>query len=136
MRIGFAMADPALIRYLNDVKYSYNSYTMNRTALMAGVSAIEDDKYFRETTVKIIETREWTKEKLSELGFTFGDSKSNFIFASHKKVPARTIFETLRSENIFVRYFDKPRIDNYLRISIGTDDEMKEMVRVLERHLQ
>jgi histidinol-phosphate aminotransferase len=135
MRIGYAMADPTLIKYLNDVKYSYNSYTMNRTALIAGVRAIEDDKYFKETSAKIIATREWTKDKLSELGFTFGDSKSNFIFAKHNKVPAKTIFEALRSENIYVRYFNKPRIDDYLRISIGTDEEMKEFIEVLAGHL-
>lgn len=88
MRIGYAMGNAKLIRYINDVKYSFNSYTMNRTALVLGVEAIRDRAYFEETRKKIIETREWTKKELRALGFTFGDSMSNFIFASHERVPA------------------------------------------------
>jgi histidinol-phosphate aminotransferase len=135
MRIGYAMGDPKLIRYLNDVKYSFNSYTMNRTSLVLGVEAIRDDAYFKETTKKIIATREWTKKELRELGFTFPDSKSNFIFATHERVPAKTLFESLRSEGIFVRYFAKERIDNYLRISIGTPEEMECLTKTLKNHL-
>ena len=96
MRIGYAMGNAKLIRYINDVKYSFNSYTMNRTALALGVEAIRDRAYFEETRKKIIETREWTKKELRALGFTFGDSMSNFIFASHERVPATELFEALR----------------------------------------
>lgn len=136
MRIGFAMGDGALIRCLNDVKYSFNSYTMNRAALAAGVAAIEDKAYFEETRAKVIATREWTKGELSRLGFSFGDSRSNFIFATHEKVPAKRIFEALRKEHIYVRYFDKPRIDNYLRISIGTPSEMERLAAFLKDYLE
>jgi histidinol-phosphate aminotransferase len=136
MRIGYAMADPKIIKYLNDVKYSFNSYTLNRTALLAGTKAIEDREYFNETTKKIIDTREWTKKELKRLGFSFGDSMSNFIFASHKKVPAKEIFEALRKNNIYVRYFAKERIDNYLRITIGTPEEMKALVTFLDSYLE
>lgn len=135
MRIGFAMGNPKLIRYINDVKYSFNSYTMNQTALALGVEAIHDKAYFEETTAKIIATREWTKQELRKLGFSFGDSKSNFIFATHKSVPAREIFEALRKENIYVRYFSKERIDNYLRISIGTQAEMETLITFLKNYL-
>jgi len=135
MRIGFAMGNPKLIRYINDVKYSFNSYTMNQTALALGVEAIRDKAYFEETRAKIIATREWTKQELKRLGFSFGDSMSNFIFATHATVPAREIFEALRKENIYVRYFSKERIDNYLRISIGTQAEMETLIAFLESYL-
>lgn len=125
MRIGYAIGSPTLIRYLNDVKYSFNSYTMNLTSLVAGKAAIEDDTYFTNTCGRIIKTREWTKKELSALGFTFPDSYSNFIFATHPDYPAKELFDALREKHIFVRYFNKPRINNYLRISIGTDEEMR-----------
>ncbi len=134
-RIGFAISNPTLIKYLNDVKYSFNSYTMDRVTIEAGVAAISDDEYFKDCCNKIIKTREWTSNELRRLGFSFNDSASNFIFATHEKVPAKEIFEALKKADIFVRYFDKPRIDNYLRISIGTDSEMKELIDFLEKYI-
>ncbi len=124
MRIGFAIGNPKLIACMNAVKFSYNSYTMNQTTLTLGVEAIKDDTYFKETLSKIMATRERSKKELKELGFSFPDSRTNFIFASHKKVKAKEIFEYLKSKNIFVRYFNQPLIDNYLRITIGTEEEM------------
>lgn len=135
MRIGYAIGSPKLIAYLNDVKYSFNSYTMDRTALRLGVAALEDEAYFQETLAKIKATRERTKEELKRLGFVFGDSKANFIFARHDCVPAEKIYQALREAHVYVRYFKKPRIDNYLRISIGTDREMARLVEVLESFL-
>ena len=135
MRIGAAMADEKLIRYLNDVKYSFNSYTMNRAAIAAGVAAVKDRAYFEETRGRIIETREWAKQELSALGFSFGDSRTNFIFASHESCPARELFEALREAHIYVRYFAKPRIDNYLRITIGTREEMETLFSFLRSYL-
>ena len=131
MRLGVAMGNEKLIRYINDVKYSFNSYTLNQTALVLGVQAIRDREYFEETCAKVIATREWTKCELKKLGFSFGDSMSNFIFATHERVPAKEIFEVLREHNIFVRYFSKPRISNYLRISIGTQQEMERLTAFL-----
>ena len=137
MRIGYAMGNPKLIRYINDVKYSFNSYTMNQTALALGVEAIRDRAYFEETRQKVIATREWTKGELKKLGFSFGDSMSNFIFATHEKVPAKELFEALKREHIFVRYFaSQERISNYLRISIGTQEEMETLIRFLTSYLQ
>ncbi len=126
MRSGYAIGNEKMISYLNDVKYSFNSYTMNQTTIAAGAAAIRDVEYFRKTVKKVMETREWSKEELKKLGFSFEDSKSNFIFATHKKsVPAGKIFQALRERHIYVRYFEKPRIDNYLRITIGTREEMQ-----------
>ena len=136
MRIGYAMGNEQLIKYLSDVKYSFNSYTMDRTTLATGVAAIQDKAYFTETCEKIIATREWAKKELAALGFTFPDSKTNFIFASHKSCPAKEIFEALRQEHIYVRYFPKPRIDNHLRITVGTQEEMEKLIHFLEKYLK
>ncbi len=136
MRIGYAMGNAKLIKYINDVKYSFNSYTMNQTALALGVEAIRDRAYFEETRKRVIETREWTKKELAKLGFSFGDSMSNFIFATHESVPAKELFEALKKENIYVRYFSRERISNYLRISIGTPEEMETFIRFLRKYLQ
>ena len=136
-RIGFAISNPTLIKYLNDVKYSFNSYTMDAITIELGTAAIKDQEYFKETTSKIIASREWTKKELSRLGFTFCDSKSNFIFAKHNCVPGIEIFEALKEQNIFVRRFNNPeRIKDYLRISIGTDEEMRILIDFLEKYLK
>lgn len=132
MRIGYAMGNQTLIKAINDVKYSFNSYTMSYPAIAMGTASIEDDAYFKETVAKVIKTREWFEGELTRLGFIYPKSSSNFVFASHKSVPAKEIFEAAREAKIFVRYFDKPRIDNYLRITIGTDEEMKALVEFLE----
>lgn len=136
MRIGYAIGHPDLIRAMNDVKYSYNSYTMNMPSILLGVEAVKDEAYFRETLNKIVATRERAKLRLRELGFSFPDSMSNFIFASHERVPAKQIFEALRAEQIYVRYFAQPRLDNFLRISIGTDAEMDTLFAFLETYLK
>lgn len=135
MRIGYAIGNEKLISYLHHVKFSFNSYTMDSITLSLGTASVKDEVYFRETLAKVIKTREWSKEKLKELGFIFEDSKSNFIFASHPEKKAEEIYAYLRSKNIFVRYFKKPRIDNYLRISIGTDEEMEILVKELTEFL-
>ena len=133
MRIGYAMGSAKLIRYLNDVKYSVNSYTMNYAALQLGVEAVKDTAYFKEHCEKIIRTRRRAEEELSGLGFTFPKSYGNFIFASHKSVPAQQIFERLKENDIYVRYWDKARINNHLRITIGTDKQMDMLYQALEK---
>ncbi len=132
MRIGYAFGSSKLIRALNNVKYSFNSYTLNYTAILSGVEAVKDVEYFEECISKIRKTREHTEKYLEELDFTFPRSGTNFIFATHKYIPAKDIYEALRSNHIYVRYFDLPRIDNYLRISIGTDEEMQILYRYLK----
>ena len=136
MRIGCAFGQPKLIKYLNDVKYSFNSYTMDLTALQLGAEAVKDDAYFRSTLKKIIDTRERVKAELKKLGFVFPDSKSNFLFVTHPRLKAKELFEALKKEHIYVRYFAKPRIDNYLRITIGTDAEMDVLLAFLEGYVK
>lgn len=136
IRIGFAIGNEKLIGYLKDVKFSFNSYTMNMPAIEAGAAAVKDDAYFKEIVGKIIKTREWFKGQLAQLGFCFTDSKSNFLFATHKDIPAEEIFQALKKENIYVRHWNKPRINNYLRITIGTDGQMEKLVEFLAKYIK
>ncbi|MEE0884322.1 MAG: histidinol-phosphate transaminase [Faecalimonas sp.] len=135
MRIGYAISNPTLIKYLNDAKYSFNSYTMNMTSLVCGVEAVKDKAYFEETVQKIKDTREWTKKELTKLGFTYPDSQSNFIFATHEKYAAKDLFEALRDADIYVRFLGGERIKNYLRISIGTMEEMECLIGFLAEYM-
>ena len=135
LRIGYAFGSPELIKALNDVKFSFNSYTMSRLAIAYGVAAVKDDAYFKECTDRIIKTRKNAETRLEQLGFTFPRSSSNFIFVTHKSMDANTIFEELKKRNIFVRHFNQPRIDNYLRITIGTDEQMEKLYSALEEIL-
>lgn len=136
MRIGYAISNPTLIKYLNDAKYSFNSYTMNQTSLVCGVEAVKDRTYFEEQTAKIIETREWSKKELSALGFVFPDSRANFIFAKHPEFDAKELFEALKKENIYVRFLGGSRIKDYLRISIGTRQEMEMLISFLKTYIE
>lgn len=131
MRIGYTMGNEKLIKYMNDVKFSINSYTMNHITQICGAEAVKDKAYFEEHVNKIIDSREYTKKKLTELGFTFPDSMSNFIFAKHESADANEIFAKLKEKKIFVRHWNKPRISDYLRISIGTPEEMEKLISAL-----
>lgn len=135
-RIGFAVGNEKLIQYLNNVKFSFNSYTINMPAQLLGTEAVRDSSYFQETVHKIIRTREWVKAELHKMGFSFPDSKANFLFVTHEKIPAQELFVALREADIYVRYWKKPRIDNYLRITIGTDQEMKQLLEFLKQYLK
>lgn len=135
LRIGYAMGDEKLIRYLKDVKFSFNSYTMNLPSIELGAEAVRDEKYFNETVGKIIATRERVKEEMAALGFSFTDSMSNFLFVTHKKVPAKELFRALKEHGIYVRYWNKPGLDNRLRITIGTDEQMDCLIKFLKEYL-
>jgi len=136
MRIGYAMGNKDLIKAMNDVKYSINSYTLNMTSLKAGVAALEDKAYFEETVSKIVKTRENTKEELRKLGFSFPDSKTNFLFATHDDLDIPKLFEYLREKNIYVRHWSIPAIDKRLRITIGTDLEMQALLKEIKAYME
>lgn len=135
-RIGFAVGSRKMIQYLNDVKFSFNSYTVNYPSQLIGMEAVKDKAYFEETVNRVIATRERTKKALAELGFSFPDSKTNFLFVTHGKISAKELFEALREENIYVRFWDKPRIRDFLRISIGTDKEMDILIEFLTKYMK
>lgn len=136
MRIGFAMGSEKLIGYLNDAKFSFNSYTMNMTSQILGAEAVRDNAYFEACNAKIIATRERTKAQLKELGFTFPDSMANFVFAKHNSKSGAEIFNALKERNIYIRYWNKPRISDYLRITIGTDEQMDKLIAALKEILE
>lgn len=132
MRIGFAFGDSNLIRALDSVKNSFNSYTLDRLAIVAGGAALEDDAYYGEINKKVVSTRERFIRELCKRNFSVTDSAANFVFTSHSTVYAEEIFTKLRERGILVRHFKKPLIDNHLRISIGTDEEMDAVIRALD----
>lgn len=131
LRVGFACGNTALIKGLERVKNSFNSYPLDKLALAGAVAAFEDETYFQETCTKVISTRDNTIEELTKLGFNVLPSAANFVLAEHSTKSAKTLFEALREQAIIVRYFNTPRIDNYLRISIGTDEEMRSLFKAL-----
>ncbi len=140
IRVGFALGQEELINGLNRIKNSFNSYTVNRVSNAAAIAAFEDQDYFEKCVNKIINTRETTVNKLEKLDFNIIPSKSNFIFITHAKYAAKELFAKLREKGVLVRYFNKNRIDNYLRVSIGSDKDMelfiekiKEIIDEIER---
>lgn len=131
LRVGFAMGSKMLIDALKAVKFAYNSYTMSTPIIQAGAAAMRDVAYMKKTTAAVVATREAFRPRLEALGFTILPSATNFYFASHDRVPAKVIFEELKKRDIFVRYWNKPRINNHLRITVGTDAEMEALVGAL-----
>lgn len=131
VRIGYAFGSPALIKAMENVKYSYNSYTMNLPSIRLGVEALKDKDYFYGTIEKIVVTREKAKVRFRKLGFECLDSSANFLFITHRERKAEEILQTLRSRKIYVRHFNAPRLSNYLRVTIGTDDEMEAVYKNL-----
>ena len=131
LRVGYAVGDKDLIAGLNAVKNSFNSYPVDRLAQAGALGAIRDQDYFRATTTKIISTRACASGHLRSMGFTVCDSAANFLFVTHETVPAKVLLEGLRQRGILVRWWDKPRISNYLRITVGTDEDMQALCQAL-----
>lgn len=131
LRVGYAVGDKDLIAGLNAVKNSFNSYPVDRLAQAGALGAIRDQDYFRATATKIISTRACASGHLRSMGFTVCDSAANFLFVTHETVPAKVLLEGLRQRGILVRWWDKPRISNYLRITVGTDEDMQALCQAL-----
>jgi histidinol-phosphate aminotransferase len=135
LRVGFALGHRQLIEGLERAKNAFNSYPLDRLAQKGAVASFQDDAYFHDTRQKVMASREWTRQELERLGFTVVPSRANFLFISHKTYHARQLFTELRKSGILVRYFDKSRIDNHLRVTIGTQNDMVSLVQVLEKIL-
>lgn len=135
MRIGFAIGNKALIQAMTDVKESINSYTMTQESIAVGTASLEDEEYFRDNIKKVMDTRAFTKEELEKRNFTVLPSSTNFLFAKHVTVSGEEIFEKLREKKIFVRHFGGERIKEYLRITIGTREQMEQMIQALDQIL-
>jgi histidinol-phosphate aminotransferase len=132
LRVGFAMGNASLIEALGRVKNSFNSYPLDVISQRAALAAIEDEDHFRDCCMRVIRSREVLCSAMAAQGFEILPSGANFVFASHPRFPARTIFARLREQGVVVRYFDKPRIDNHLRISIGTEEDNAALLKALE----
>lgn len=132
VRVGFAIGHADLIEGLERVKNSFNSYPLDMLAMQSAVAAMQDEEYFQATRQKIIASREWTITQLAQLGFDVIPSTANFIFATHPVHDAAKIFAELRERKILVRYFNKPRINQHLRITIGTQQECEALVTALK----
>jgi histidinol-phosphate aminotransferase len=133
--VGYALGQPHLIDGLYRVKNSFNAYPIDRIAQTIAKTAILDTKYNETINQKIVATRETFSAELKKLGFNFLPSKANFVFASHSNMPASELFAKLKENGVLVRYFNLPRIDNHLRISIGTDEDMYQCINVMRRLL-
>lgn len=132
MRVGLAVGHKDLIDALDRVKNSFNSYPIDRIAEVATIAAFEDDAYFKTCRDKIIATREWTRTELTKLGFKVLPSQANFVFAEPGGKNAAEVVQHLRNHKILVRYFNKPRINQFLRITIGTDEQMHALINALK----
>ena len=135
-RLGLAMGNAKLIADLNRVKFSLNPYNINRLTLKAGEAALNDTAYFDKTRAAIIETRAWTKQQLEARGFTCLDSRSNFLFASTERKNGAELYKKLKEKGVLVRHFDAPRIANWLRVTIGTPEEMQALLAALDKILE
>ena len=134
-RLGFAIANEAIIADLNKIKYSTNPYSINRLTNLAGIAAIKDNAYYADNCKKIIEAREYTKVELKKLGFDFTDSKSNFIFAKNGKIEGETLYKELKDKGILVRHFSKERIKDFVRITVGTKEQMDKLLDAIKEIL-
>lgn len=136
LRIGFAIGSEKLISVLEAVKNSYNSYTIDSVSIAAGVASVLDHEYFTETCNKIIKTRTRVTDELRALGFKVLDSQTNFLFVTKDDLSMKDMFEYLKTKKVYIRYFSVPRIENYVRISIGTDDEMDIFLKEVKEYLK
>lgn len=135
-RLGFAIANEAIIEDLEKIKYSTNPYNINRLTLAAGEAAVDSNAYYVENAKKIAQTREMTTSKLREMGFTVLDSVANFIFAKSNTLSGKVIYEELKKKGVLVRYFGKAKIEDFVRITIGTPEQMNVLFEKLAEILQ
>ena len=135
-RLGLAMGNAKLIADLNRVKFSLNPYNINRLTLKAGQAALEDTAYFDKTRAAIMDTRAWTMQQLTDRGFTVLDSRANFVFASTERINGSMLYKELKKNGILVRHFDAPRIENWLRITIGTPEQMQALMDAVDKILE
>ena len=131
-RLGFAMGNAELISDLNRIKFSFNPYNVNRLTCLAGIAAMEDEEYFQTCTRTVAQTREKTAAALKTMGFTLTDSKANFLFAESSRIPGGELYRKLKKKGILVRHFDKPRLENRLRITVGSEQQMEALLTALK----
>ena len=135
-RVGYALGSPELIADLNRVKYSFHPYNVNRLSMAAGAAAVEDAAYFDACCAAVRQTRAWTVGELESLGFAVLPSQANFVFARHDQLPGGTLYRKLKENGILVRWFDADRIRDYVRITIGSMEQMEALLEELNALLE
>lgn len=135
-RLGFAVAQAEIIQDLRSIKYSTNPYNVNIMSLMAGLGAIEDQEYFEENCQAIIEAREYFMQEAEKIGFSGPESKTNFVFIKHERLRGEFLYSSLKKRGILVRHFPQDRISEYVRITIGTKENMDELLAALQAVLE
>ncbi len=133
LRLGYALADKDIIDDLEKIKFSFNPYNVNTLSVVAGAAAIKDMGYYKRCNAQTVEIREKTKLDLINCGFYCLDSKANFIFARHSKIPAKFLYEGLKDKGVLIRYFNKPRISDYVRITVGSQEQMDKMLEYINQ---
>ncbi|MBP5313473.1 MAG: histidinol-phosphate transaminase [Eggerthellaceae bacterium] len=134
-RLGFVVGNKALIADLNTVRNSFNPYNINRMTMAAGIGALIDEEYFEKNCATIIKNREFTVQELKRLGFEVLDSEANFVFAKNKKISGKDLYLSLKKKGVLVRYFDKDRLREFVRITIGAKEQMRALIEALEELL-
>ncbi len=135
-RVAFAAGNEELIKDLNRVKFSFHPYSVSRLSQLAGTAAVLDKEYFEDCTSRIQATRKRTAEALKKLGFEMTDSLANFLFAKHPTITGSELYSRLREKGVLVRYFGSDRIEDYLRITIGSDSEMNVLLTAVREILE
>ena len=127
-RLGMAIGSKAIIGDMNTLRYSTNPYNINRMTAAAGVATLQNDDYTKRNCQTIMDNRAWTVKALAQLGFVMTESKANFLFAKHPSLDGKTLYQKLKARGVLVRHFDKARISDYVRITVGTLEEMQALV--------
>ena len=135
-RLGMAIGSPQLIADLRAIQFSTNPFNVNAMTMAAGLGALEDEAYFKRNCAKIIENREWTTLQLSKLGFTTIPSQTNFILTKTSAIGGKALYLALKSKGILIRHFDKPRLRDYIRVTIGTAEEMGAFIAAVQQILE
>ena len=134
-RLGFAVASTEIIYDLNKIKFSFSPYNINGLSLVAGVESVKDKEYFEECNNKVINTRERISVEFRKLGFKVIPSKTNFVFVTHNLISGEEYHKSLREKGVLTRYYKQPKIDDYVRITIGTDEEMDKVIKITDEIL-
>lgn len=135
-RLGFAIGCKSLIADLNALKFSTNPFNVNRMTMGAGLGSLEDEAYFRSCVDRVIACRQWTRQKLDELGMTTIDSDTNFVFTKSDRVSGKALYQGLRDRGILIRHFDTPRLRDYIRVTIGDEKQMETFIGAMKEILE
>ena len=134
-RLGYAFGAASLIKDLQKIQYSTNPYNVNRLTMRLGVLTVEAEAYYQEQCSQIMQVRQWTSEQLKRLGFYVLPSQANFLFATHPAITGQSLYEQLKTKGVLVRHFSKPRVADYVRITIGTESQMQILIRAVREIL-